>query len=104
MDLTCAPRDRDLLVTAVSSPGRGMQRRLIELGIRPGTTLRVLRRTAGRGAIVAVADDRLALARSVLAGISVADPGSQPSVPAGTDRAGVDLAAAISTAVNAGHP
>lgn len=37
------------------------RRRLSELGVRPGARLRVLRRTAGGGAVLAVGDGRVAV-------------------------------------------
>ena len=43
------------------------------MGIRPGVVLRILSRTSGGGAILAIADDRLAVSRSILAGIQVAE-------------------------------
>lgn len=47
------------------------RRRLAELGIRAGTTLRLLIRTSGGGAIVSIGDDRIALSREVLRGVGV---------------------------------
>ena len=40
--------------------------RLAELGLRPGVTVTVLRRTAGGGRIVGVGDARVAVGRAVL--------------------------------------
>lgn len=47
-------------VGAVSAPPRVL-RRLAELGVRAGTQLTVLRRTAGGGRILAVAGSRVAV-------------------------------------------
>lgn len=48
-----------------------VRRRLAELGIRPGAVVRVLHATHGRGRVLAVAGSRVAVDRSVLAGIWV---------------------------------
>ena len=61
---------------AVPASG-AVARRLAELGIRPGATLRILSRTSGGGAIISIGDDRIAVSRQILAGIEVA-----PEVPA----------------------
>jgi ferrous iron transport protein A len=47
--------------------------RLAELGVRPGARLRILSRTSGGGAILAIGDDRLAVSRRILASIEVSD-------------------------------
>lgn len=71
MDLSRSQLREPVAITAIATGRPELDRRLQELGLRPGATVEVLRRTAGRGAIVAVGDDRLALARSVLAAITV---------------------------------
>ncbi len=48
-----------------------LARRLAELGIRPGSVVTPLHRTAGGGRMLAVADTRLALARTVLRRVAV---------------------------------
>lgn len=50
-------------------------RRQAEMGIRSGALLRVLTRTSGGGAILAIGDDRLAVSRSILRSVTVAEPG-----------------------------
>lgn len=55
-----APLGAVLVVTAISGNQRVL-RRLAELGVRPGASLSVLRRTAGGGRIVGVAGSRVAL-------------------------------------------
>jgi Fe2+ transport system protein FeoA len=79
MDLALAQRDTPLRVTAVRTHDAGLDRRLAELGLRPGTEVTVLRRTSGRGAIIAIGDDRLALAHSVLTRISVSPAPAAPA-------------------------
>jgi ferrous iron transport protein A len=46
-------------------------RRLAELGLRPGTVVTVLRRTAGGGRVVAVGAARVALGREMLRALAV---------------------------------
>lgn len=64
-----APLGATLTLESVTI-AEGARRRLAELGLRPGALLTVVRRTAGAGRIVAVADSRIALdvvtARSLL--------------------------------------
>lgn len=55
-------------VTAVAVP-EPHRRRLAELGVRPGAHVTLLRRTAGRGVVVAVAGARLALDRATAAAV-----------------------------------
>ncbi len=57
--------------TAPGSTTAAVTRRLAELGIRPGASLRVLARTSGGGAILSIGDDRIAVSRQILAGIQV---------------------------------
>lgn len=61
---------------AASGASGAVARRLAELGIRPGATLRILSRTSGGGAIISIGDDRIAVSRQILAGIEVS-----PEVP-----------------------
>ena len=65
----------EVVLGAVEDDDPARVRRLAELGLRPGAKVRVLRRTAGGGRVVAIGDDRVALARSVLAGIAVVADG-----------------------------
>jgi ferrous iron transport protein A len=44
--------------------------RLAELGLRPGATVTVLRRTVGGGRILGIGDARVALGRGVLTSVS----------------------------------
>jgi ferrous iron transport protein A len=55
-----APLGQPLTVAAVAADPRVI-RRLAELGVRPGAKVAVLRRTAGGGRILNVADARVAL-------------------------------------------
>ncbi|MCA0435455.1 MAG: ferrous iron transport protein A [Actinobacteria bacterium] len=55
-----APLGATLSVASIAAEGPA-QRRLAELGIRPGARVAVLRRTAGGGRILGVADSRVAL-------------------------------------------
>lgn len=63
-------------VTVLSSHAQtpAVSRRLAELGIRTGAVVRVLSRTSGGGAIVAIGDDRIAVSRTILRSVEVADP------------------------------
>jgi ferrous iron transport protein A len=49
----------------------GQTRRLAELGLRAGSRVTVLHRTAGGGRLVAVGQSRIALDRETLAGMPV---------------------------------
>ena len=59
-------------VAALPAPRR---LRLAELGLRPGATVTLLRRTAGGGRIVGVGDARVAVGRTVLGQVPVVPPG-----------------------------
>lgn len=59
----------------------GQARRLVELGLRPGATVRVMMRTAGGGRVLGVENLRIVVDRHTLGSIPVA-PG--PSLPPGT--------------------
>jgi len=65
-----APADACTTVVSDDAPAP-LARRLAELGVRTGQQVTPLHRTAGGGRLVAVGDTRVALARSVLAGIEV---------------------------------
>jgi ferrous iron transport protein A len=80
MKLDAAPTGQPMLVLGPNAssdptgPGRpttAVTRRLAELGIRPGATLRIQSRTSGGGAILAIGDDRIAVSRQILASIEV---------------------------------
>jgi Fe2+ transport system protein FeoA len=49
-------------------------RRLAELGLRPGAEVTVLLRTSGRGRVIALAEDRIALDGRTLHGLYVDRP------------------------------
>jgi ferrous iron transport protein A len=66
-----APMGRPLQVLRIRAGSPALSRRLAELGLRPGAALQVLARTSGGGALLGLGDDRLAVARSVLAGVEV---------------------------------
>jgi len=63
--LASAPFGVPLLLEQAALPAP-RRLRLAELGLRPGATVTVLRRTAGGGRIVGVGDARVAVARAVL--------------------------------------
>ncbi len=71
MPLDQAPLGVPLTVVTASAASPAISRRLAELGIRPGVTVRVQSRTSGGGALLAIGDDRLAVARVILTGIHV---------------------------------
>jgi ferrous iron transport protein A len=74
MHLDAAHTGQALTVLGPARPALAsgaVARRLAELGIRPGATLRVLSRTSGGGAIIAIGDDRIAVSRQILAAIEV---------------------------------
>lgn len=72
MTLDGAPTGLPMIVLAADAGSASVTRRLAEMGIRTGVVLRILSRTSGGGAILAIADDRLAVSRSILASIRVA--------------------------------
>lgn len=62
-----------------------VRRRLAELGLRRGTKLTILHRTAGGGRVVAAGDLRLALDRHVASSLVVVtddEPGEPPATSA----------------------
>lgn len=73
MTLESAAVGQVVSVVGAHADTAAVTRRLAELGIRPGTQVSILARTSGGGAIVAIVDDRLALARSILAAIEVSE-------------------------------
>lgn len=74
MKLSDCPTEQLGSVVAVSDRDPALGRRLGELGLRVGARVTLLRRTSGGGAIVAIGDDRLALARVVLRAVEVEVP------------------------------
>lgn len=70
MTLDDAPAGLPVSVTATQA-APDLSRRLAELGIRAGCVVTPLHRTAGGGRVLAVADTRLALARTVLRQVAV---------------------------------
>jgi ferrous iron transport protein A len=67
-----AARTGQLMTVVGSSRSPGaITRRLAELGIRPGATVRIQSRTSGGGAILAIGDDRIAVSRQILDSIEV---------------------------------
>jgi len=55
----------------------GPERRLRELGVRPGAAIEVHRRTSGGGIVVGVAGSRVALDRASARAITVEQPASE---------------------------
>ncbi len=77
MTLASAPCGVPLLLGEAALPAP-RRLRLAELGLRPGVTVTVLRRTAGGGRILGVGDARVAVGRQVLVKLaaSFAHPGA----------------------------
>ncbi len=71
MTLDSAAVGQVVSVAGTRAATTALTRRLRELGIRPGAKVRILTRTSGGGAIVAITDDRLAVSRSILAAVEV---------------------------------
>lgn len=71
MTLDEAPAGAPVEVLGSRAPSRAVTRRLAELGIRPGAVVTIMSRTSGRGAVLAIADDRLAVSREILRGVDV---------------------------------
>jgi len=71
MTLDAAPIGRAMMVESCHADSVPVTRRLAELGIRAGTTVQVLTRTSGGGAILAIGDDRIAVSREILRGVRV---------------------------------
>lgn len=87
MTLESAPYGLPLTLGEADLP---VQRRLrlAELGLRPGATVTVVRRTAGGGRIVGIGDARVALGRQVLSSLPAA-LAHGPAVASVTGTAGV---------------
>lgn len=62
--------DRVVITALGGSPGLPV-RRLGELGLRPGASVRCLSRTAGGGRVIDIAGARVALGRDILRCVSV---------------------------------
>jgi ferrous iron transport protein A len=73
MTLDEAPVGRAVVVESGGPAGTPVARRLAELGIRAGSVLHVLARTSGGGAILAIGDDRIAVSRDILGGVTLAE-------------------------------
>ena len=71
MTLDEAAPGEALTVESTHAPVPAVDRRLAELGIRAGTIVEILTRTSGRGAILAIGDDRIAVSRSILQSVHV---------------------------------
>lgn len=69
MTLASAPCGVPLLLGEAALPAP-RRLRLAELGLRPGVTVTVLRRTAGGGRILGIGDARVALGRGILTAVS----------------------------------
>jgi Fe2+ transport system protein FeoA len=74
-----APVGRPLHVLATRCASPALHRRLAELGLRPGAPLVLLARTSGGGGLLGLGDDRLAVARAVLADVEVEALGPTPA-------------------------
>ena len=77
MTLDEVPTGQPVTVDACAGPSPAVRRRLAELGVRAGTVLHLQSRTSGGGAIVAIGDDRVAMSRRILSGVSVHQGGSR---------------------------
>ncbi len=77
--LYAAPIGARVVITALVAGAETPSRRLAELGLRPGTTIRVVQRTAGGGRVVDIAGARVALGRAVLAAITIDDSAVRPA-------------------------
>lgn len=73
--LAGAPLGVRVVVTGVRAGDAVPVRRLGELGLRPGASVRCLSRTAGGGRVVDIAGARVALGRDVLRAVGVAPTG-----------------------------
>lgn len=68
--LTQLTSGQDAVVTAIEG-GHDMAQRMLMLGIRRGTPVRIVHGPGARGAVVRVGGARLALGREVLAAVRV---------------------------------
>lgn len=66
--LATAPCGIPLILGSAALPA-SRRLRLAELGLRPGVTVTVLRRTVGGGRILGIGDARIALGRGVLSSL-----------------------------------
>lgn len=73
--------DVRVLSNRASSPA--VTRRLAEMGVRAGASLRILYRTSGGGAVLAIGDDRIAVAKAILRSITVGPADNADSAGAG---------------------
>jgi len=71
--LASAPAGAPLTVVHARADTPALTRRLAELGVRPGAVVRISTRTSGGGAILAIGDDRIAVAGVLLRGIEVSE-------------------------------
>ncbi|CAM3938424.1 MULTISPECIES: FeoA family protein [Helcobacillus] len=61
------------LVLAAAHPDPGLRLRLGEMGLRPGSRLRVVQRTVGGGRVIEVASTRIALDRRTCRALAAAE-------------------------------
>lgn len=73
MILDEAPTGIPVVVESCRASTTGTTRRLAELGVRAGASLRITARTSGGGAILAIGDDRLAVSREILRCVRVSN-------------------------------
>lgn len=73
------------VLLAGSALDTGQARRLVELGLRPGATVRVMMRTAGGGRVLGVENLRIVVDRDTLGSIPVAPGPSLPPSPGTAD-------------------
>ncbi len=73
MTLDAAAVGQVVRVAGTRAATAALTRRLSELGLRRGARVRILSRTSGGGAIVAIADDRLAVSRSILSAVEIVE-------------------------------
>jgi ferrous iron transport protein A len=75
--------------SAVLLPGSALDarqsRRLVELGLRPGATVRVMMRTSGGGRVLGVDNLRIVVDRTTLGSIPVTLPATSPAVSPAVD-------------------
>lgn len=69
-----APAGSLLTVASTHGPSAAVTRRLAELGVRAGSLITVQARTSGRGAILGIGDDRIAVSRTILRSVHVVAP------------------------------
>lgn len=73
MTLDAAPTGTPVTVLSSRAANGAVTRRLAELGIRAGAGVRVVSRTSGGGAILAIGDDRIAVSLEILRGVQVGE-------------------------------